>query len=108
MTTSKVRPFLNHFNEGDAVLDGCGFGIEFNAVSTRVEYSKGLNIDSANLRAARHFLGDKAQKIDFVMADIRYLPFKACHFPSYFVSCFRPYLIFPRKSARFTVLFRYQ
>lgn len=85
--TSKVRPFLNHFNECDVVLDvGCGVGIELNAVSTRVKYSVGLDIDLSSLRAARHFLGDKAQKIDFVRADICYLPFKTSSFSKLF--CF--------------------
>jgi SAM-dependent methyltransferase len=85
--TSKVRPFLNHFNEGDVVLnDGCGVGIKLNADSAGVEYSVGVDIDLSNLRTARHFLGNKAKKIDFVRADIYFLPFRTSSFSK--ILCF--------------------
>jgi ubiquinone/menaquinone biosynthesis C-methylase UbiE len=85
--TCNVRPLLNRFSEDDVVLDaGCGVGIELNAVSTRVKYSVGLDIDLSNLRIARHFLGDRAQKIDFIRADICYLPFRTSSFSK--ILCF--------------------
>jgi len=87
MAASKVRLFLNHFNEDDVVLDaGCGVGIELNAVSTRVKYSVGLDIDLSNLRTARYLLGNKIQKIDFIRADICHLPFRTSSFSK--ILCF--------------------
>lgn len=85
--SSKVRPFLRYFSEGDAVLDaGCGVDIELNVVSDFVEYAVGLDIDSSVLRIARYFLGKKTKKIDFIRADVCFLPFKTSSFSK--ILCF--------------------
>jgi SAM-dependent methyltransferase len=77
----KVKPFLGHFTEGDVVLDaGCGVGIELNTVSARVNYSVGLDIDLSNLKIARRFLARRVKTIDFVQADICFLPFRPLSF----------------------------
>lgn len=85
--TSKVKPFTAHFTEKDVILDaGCGVGIELEVVSNIASYSVGLDIDAANLSTAMHFLNNKKNKIDFIRADIRFLPFKT--------SCFSKILCF--------------
>ncbi len=73
---SKVYPFIDRFSKNDYVLDiGCGVGIELNITSTKADFSVGTDIDVKNLITARSFLKQKS-KIDFVRADIHFLPFK--------------------------------
>lgn len=93
----KITPFVSRFTKTDCVLDaGCGVGIELSALSHIVAYSVGLDIDPSNLRVARNFLAGKLRNIDFVQADICFLPFRDSAFSQ--VMCFDvlEHLLYPK------------